>query len=108
MKKQLNPVLGGSLEDLHHRHDQEELENQRDLLHNTLLSPVPGRNFEDLHRPTLHKLEELECRRILLHKTLLHPVLHENLKDLRHLLDEPEEPECQRSVRQPAAKKNTI
>ena len=45
MKKQLNPVLGGSLEDLSLQHDLEELENQRDLLHKTLLSPVLGRKL---------------------------------------------------------------
>ena len=65
MKKQLNPVLGGSLEDLHRQtlHDLEELECRRILLHETLLHPVPERNLEGLlHRPGLHDQEELECR----------------------------------------------
>ena len=85
-----NPVLGENLEDLSLQHDHEEREYRRDLLHMTLLSPVPGRGREDLHEHLLHDPEP-ECRRYLLQKPLLSPVPGRGLEDLHeHLLHDPE------------------
>ena len=83
-------------EDLHHA----ERECQRDLLHETLLNPVPGRNLEGLHdRPVHHNHEELECQRSA-PQALLNSVLGVNLADLppsrRH--DRLDELECPWSV----------
>ena len=56
--KQLKPVSGENLEDLH----LAELECQRVHVHQTLLNSVHGANLEDLsHRHDRH--EELECQR---------------------------------------------
>ena len=80
MKRQKNS--GGSLEDLQSCHDPEELECQRDLLHETLLNPVPGRNLEGLQdQPVHHDQEELECQ-LSAPQALLNSVLGVNLADL--------------------------
>ena len=82
-----NPGLGENLGDLH------EQEYQR-FAPNTLLNPVQGENFQDLHFSSADA-EELEFQRSAPRPLLEYPVLHENLEDLRHLPAEPEEPECQ-------------
>ena len=80
-------------------------ENQRSAP-NTLLNPVQGENFEDLHFSS-DDAEELEFQRSDPRPLLESPVRGENLEDLRHLLPEPEELEWQCSARQSAAKKST-
>ena len=88
------------------RHDPEELECQRDLLLETLLNPVPGRNLQGLpDQPDHHDHEEQESQRDLLHQTLLNPVEGVTLEDLHNHHDQ-EELECLRSAPQSLAEKS--
>ena len=93
--------LGRSLQDLQRRHDPEELECQRDLLLETLLNFVSGRNLEGLHdRHVHHNFEELECQRSAPLYVRLNPVLDVTLEDLtrRHDRRDHEELECRWSA----------